>query len=250
MLKKLLTLLMICTMILGALTSCGPKEKGTDILYRYDKDTQGYTLTRAVSVVGHVYINTFKERPVTIIGEGAFENDKGGLFDSVELGENVIEIGERAFKGCSKLNSVKLGIHVQVIGKSAFEDCDALITARISDGVLTIQNNAYAFCDKLRNVYLGKNIKVIQENAFENCISLEHITIPIGIQSIANNAFLGCENIGRVFYEGTPEQWESVAVGEGNSTLLRRLYFYSATAPTDTEHRYWHYDKNGSKVLW
>lgn len=59
--------------------------------------------------------------------------DFGGAFlgskiTSVDIGDNVTQMGEAAFESCSELEKVKIGKNIEYIGNRAFRDCSRLST--------------------------------------------------------------------------------------------------------------------------
>lgn len=69
------------------------------------------------------------------------------------------------------------------------------------------------------SITLPENTTVIQDEAFLNCASMTSVTIPASVTHIGDRAFSGCDNLTFVFYNGTPEQWHKVNIGDGNEAL-------------------------------
>ena len=57
----------------------------------------------------------------------------------------VVEIGERAFTGCEKINSVALPDTVEVVGEEAFGKCSGLEELRLGAGITRIEENAIPY---------------------------------------------------------------------------------------------------------
>ena len=62
---------------------------------------------------------------VTIINQRVF---KGCAFESIELSDNVTEIGLLAFMDCTSLKTITLSSSVKSIGTTAFQGCDNIET--------------------------------------------------------------------------------------------------------------------------
>ena len=89
-------------------------------------------------------------------------------------GQQVVEIGERAFSNNLKLEYVQL-----------------------PDSVSVISDSAYFGCRNLKNIVFGLGIKKIGDNAFAECESLQSIQIFSNLDYIGKNAFTlsGIENV-------------------------------------------------------
>ena len=73
---------------------------------------------------------------------------------------------------------------------------------------------------------------VIEAEAFAGDTALTSVTIPAGVTEIRERAFYGCTNIKDVYYSGTVEQWDEIAIQSGNGPLTRAsLHCY--TNPDD-----------------
>ena len=96
---------------------------------------------------------------------------KGG--DSYYPGDNCYtsndEIGEYAFKDCSRLTSLTLPAGITSIGEYAFYGCSGLTSLNLPAGITEIG-----------------------ESTFSDCSGLTSLTLPDGITDIVNDAFSGC----------------------------------------------------------
>lgn len=67
--------------------------------------------------------------------------------------------------------------------------------------------------------------------------------------SIGEGAFNGCGSLKTVYYNGTKEDWNKIAIDLYNTNLTNATrYYYSETEPT-TDGNYWHY-VNGVPTVW
>ncbi|MBR4033568.1 MAG: leucine-rich repeat domain-containing protein, partial [Clostridia bacterium] len=121
---------------------------------------------------------------------------------SVNIPENVSNIGSSAFEGCSKITSVNIPKNVSSIGSSAFKGCSSLESVSISDGVKSIGSSAFAGCSKLENISLPESLEKIEDNAFKNCILIIVITIPENVQFVGEGILDGCVALKTVYVEG------------------------------------------------
>lgn len=90
----------------------------------------------------------------------------------VEVPDNVIEIGNGAFKGNHVVTEIKMLDRVSYIGHGAFYECSSL-----------------------ENISLSKSLTKIGNVVFQGCESLKEISIPSGVIEIGNGAFAFCDNL-------------------------------------------------------
>lgn len=90
----------------------------------------------------------------------------------VSIPDNVIAIGNEAFRNCTGLEDVSIPESVESIGSGAFQDCR-----------------------KLKKVVFPKNLKEIGLSAFSNCYSLSEIYLPDSVTKIGGNAFYCCTKL-------------------------------------------------------
>ena len=100
----------------------------------------------------------------------------------------------------------------------------------------------------LTSVALPAGLKEIENSAFASCPNLKIVSLTNSVDTIGESAFLSCNALTDVFYFGTPEQWNSIEIGNRNDCLLNAAlhfvdgeyeYIYvDATEATATEHGY------------
>ena len=127
---------------------------------------------------------------VTNIGNYAF----GGCstLTSVTMGDSEKSIGSYAFSGCNGLTSVTIGNLVTSIGNGAFWGCDGLESVIIPKSVVTISREAFRDCDGLTSVIIGDSVESIGTWTFYDCNSLKSLTIGKSLESIGYGAFYYC----------------------------------------------------------
>ena len=103
---------------------------------------------------------------ITRINQFAFYNIEN--IKEVWIGDNIKEIGEAAFYGCS-VQSVFINANALTIKKESFAYCSNLFKVIIGDEILGIDDRAFYYCKKLSSVTLGKNMTDIHYEAFEEC---------------------------------------------------------------------------------
>ena len=120
---------------------------------------------------------------------------EGEVFDSVELPDTLVRIGDRAFMG-NNLTSIAFPNGLKEIGLAAFQT-NQLAAIILPDTLTTLGGGAFATNPTLSNIHISRSMTEIPAGAFgcsdgKNWMeNLTEITIPEGITKIGNNAFAG-----------------------------------------------------------
>ena len=160
------------------------------VIPTFQTDATGKTLL--------VYNGTDKEvvipKEITLIGNGAFENNSTITKVSFESGSKIKNIARYSFKSCVNLKEVKLPNTLEKISYGAFEDCMRLEKVVIPSSVKTIEDNAFSGCSSLEEIDLKEGIETIGNKAFaETAIST--LYFPSSIQSFGEGVFTGCDQL-------------------------------------------------------
>jgi len=138
-----------------------------------------HTADLAEGATLYAYFNeTFIVNGTTLVGL----TDAGKELNSVEVSDNITEIGANAFAG-SQATSVTIPNTVTTIGESAFANNSNLQEVNIE----TVAQTA-AYAD-------GTGLATIGRRAFHNCTGIKELVIPSTVTSIANGALAGCDNL-------------------------------------------------------
>ncbi len=141
--------------------------------------------------------------------------------------ENLTEIPNGLFRGCSYLQEINLSEHITKFGDYAFTGCrniphiniDEKIVTYIGDGALSgidqfdtlhfekleyLGKGAFSDCKQLKEITFQPSCPIdsIGSNTFQNCESLTAIELPYGVTSIGDYAFSGCKNLKNVTIRG------------------------------------------------
>ena len=98
----------------------------------------------------------------------------------------IVEIGEKAFKGCTKLSDVQFPTTLNKIGANAFYGCSAITTITMPDNIRTLGDSAFQLCTNLSKVKLSSSLRTIPKAAFQGCTALTSIVIPEDVEEIAD----------------------------------------------------------------
>ena len=103
----------------------------------------------------------------------SLSNEKYSSEDGIIYNKDktIVEMGFPSLKGC-----VTLKDNVLELGDNAFRICELLDEIILNDNLLSIGSRA--FCNtQIKTIHLGPNVKYISHNAFFNCDTLETITV-------------------------------------------------------------------------
>ena len=117
---------------------------------------------------------------------------------SIDIPNQVENIGHYAFAGCSLLRTVLLGDSIETIGRGAFFECNSLRKISIPNSVIQIGESAFGNCYYLASLNIGSGVTNIGDSAFSNCSTIEEIYChPITPPTITENTF---DNYDAEFY--------------------------------------------------
>ena len=133
---------------------------------------------------------------VMSIGDGAFYNYYS--LTSITIPNSVTSIGINAFRWCYSLTSITIPSNVTSIDIYTFQGCYSLISITIPNSVTSIGNSVFYSCDSLTSITIPNSVTSIGTSAFTNCYSLTSITIPSSVKSIGQQAFSGCYSLSSI----------------------------------------------------
>ena len=136
------------------------------------------------------------------IGESAFEGCKNLTTLKFDFCEEIITtrkihsdstftLGDKCFKGCSKISTFSLGTRVQTIGADCFRDCSLIDELHIPNTCNSIGIHAFDNCTSLEEVEFidGSSLSIIPSYFCANCKTLKSVTFPTHITIIDSYAF-------------------------------------------------------------
>ena len=196
-------------------------------------------------------------KSVTTICDCAFENCYA--LEEVILSEGLTVIEDNAFRNAG-LKQITLPSTLTKLGEDAFAHCTALEEVQIKSKDYELGDRAFSFCDSLKgidysginNEYSGENNEPVYLGYW--CKGLEYVVLGFHTRRLDYTCFEGCRNLNKVFYTSTPYAFSNIEIDNKHGDLAEFIYsdvyYYSKTAPTDTEYNYWHYDENGFPAIW
>ena len=96
-------------------------------------------------------------------------------FDELRYFTGLTNIGNDAFRGCTRLNSVTIPNNVTSIGSNAFRGCNGFTSVTIPDNVISIGDNAFRECGNLMRINIGSGVKNIGSMAFGACTEMSEV---------------------------------------------------------------------------
>lgn len=164
---------------------------------------------------------------VQSIGESAFAYCVS--LSSITIPSSVTSFGSSVFAGCSSLTNIIIPDGVTSIGKDMFYYCTSLTSINIPNSVTDIGEYAFAGCSSLINIAVPDDVTSIGLGAFYECNNLISVTISKSVVNICDSAFYGCSSLTTVYYSGTEEQWNSIAIGIVNTDLTNATITFNYT---------------------
>ncbi len=187
----------------------------------------------------------------TLSDDGAYYTvskryDEGSVvIPATHLGIPVEYIDE--WIGSSDIYDVTIQGDRITVATAAFMDSTISEFRMENGGTISVGGQSFQNC---RNLHTIKGcITNVGQYSFQNCESLE--TIILADTIIAYKCFEGCSSLHTIYFYGSPEEWGSRYVQDGNDAIESAdVYYYSYDQPEEDEYRYWHYDVDNNPVVW
>ena len=143
---------------------------------------------------------------------------------------DYIQIG--SFYGCSSLTSIEMPNNVTNIGGSAFSGCSSLASIEIPNNVTNIGGSAFSGCSSLTSIVIPNKVTTIGGTIFTSCSSLTDIVIPNSLIYIGGDAFRRYSGTSsrfeNLYYNGTLEDWCNIdfySSGSNPMNYVTNIYF-------------------------
>ena len=125
---------------------------------------------------------------------------------SIDIPDNVTEIGDNAFGSCYLLETATIGKGLMRVGETIFRDCYNLITVNYNavrcDFIDNNFWNNFGWNDGVETLNISSEVGYIPKRAFSGC-KITSIDIPDNVTEICNEAFNDCQSL------------ETVTIGKG-----------------------------------
>jgi len=142
----------------------------------YEENIQGISGDANIVTFEESQLTSFDFENVVAIGNYAFRNCT--KITNIELPETCQSIGEGAFRDCSRLNHFEYSCDKLKLGSGTFYGCGKLAEITINADV--IPAGVCAGLSSLTTVTIGKDVKVINQLAFAGCGKLREFNIEEG----------------------------------------------------------------------
>ena len=107
----------------------------------------------------------------------------------------------------------------------------------IHSGTKIVYDGAFQNRKNIKNVVLPSGLLSIGQEAFRDCTKLQSITIPDSVATISMYAFLDCPYSLNVYYTGSKEQRDKMAIVAYNERLENATWHYDS-CPVGALHSY------------
>lgn len=198
--KKIILASILCFMIM--LSACSKKEEYPGFKFELNEDGMSYSFEGFDSNVTNdvVIPNTYKNKPVTKIGEYAFFYNS---VESVFISDNINTFLSNIFAGCDDLKKIEVAKDNNKFDSR--DDCNAIIltetntliagckTTKIPNDIEKIGLGAFQFIN-ITEIDIPNSVHTIEDYAFYHS-NLDYLVIPDNVLAIGNKAFAECRDL-------------------------------------------------------
>jgi hypothetical protein len=132
------------------------------------------------------------------------------------LPDSLETINDYGFNECL-FTSVQFGNSLKVIKQRAFYKNELLTMDSLPETLETIGSYAFSVCKSLRNISLPASLKTLDSGAFDSCSALSNVTINANSALTIGSFALGqCINLATVTFTGKPSSINSSAFSYSN----------------------------------
>ena len=158
-----------------ALGSYAPEREYTHTAYNSHVYVSCYLVTLVTTEGGEAGVNDF------IVNTSNYKTHFNSNYKSVQIppsgadGNPVTALRNDAFNGLNSLEEIILPDGITEIGERAFKDCTKLKDTGLTDSVAVIGREAYMGCDGITEITVGENVYSIGDRAFSEMENLKTI---------------------------------------------------------------------------
>jgi len=177
--------------------------------------------------------DTYKNKPVVCVSQLSSAN-----VQQVVFGNNVTEIGDRAFYGMEKLTSINIPARVSKIGYGAFHHCYSLTSAAFEkETQLTVlPANLFDGCSSLECFDIPDSVIEIGDYCFSSS-GIKSIEFPSTVTKIGIDVIFSCADLENIYFEDVTTITQFGGLG-GNLFNLDGIYINDLSAYLNTDRRF------------
>ena len=188
------------------------------------------------------------------------------LLNEVSVASSMTKIGKFQFYGFNTMTSITIHAKVTSIQIGAFGNCTNLKTVKYAGSrekfnMISLEGETSSPMYYANHFYAKENSVYVEVNNFTiNNVdqigkyqylgfTLNYIVL-YPIERINYSAFKNC-SLDAIYFKGTIDEFTSIIISLENEVFKNaKVYIYSEEEPTDNLYSYWHYDDEGTIVLW
>lgn len=223
----------------------GPKKVYNDFAQSGGDSTHQWIQKAAVKYIGNQYLDVQNDNQshtsswsIPDDGNGNYiteaNADKGvfataGNISTLNIGKNLVGIGNFAFYECTSLSSVSFGNGLKVVGNWAFAACGSLNNVDIPEACLLQQMGDHAFyrCIGLDTFRVPISVKYIGDYAFAECSFLNSIDLCNSgndrsksiLQELGWNVFENCQTLSSLTFPYNYKETPDISIVKGCKNL-------------------------------
>ncbi|MDE6666545.1 MAG: methyltransferase domain-containing protein [Ruminococcus sp.] len=192
------------------------------VYYEYDEEEQGYFLEYIEGKTDNLVIPD-QINGIDVKGFGDIEDFNDRIGDRITISADnkyFALVDDVLFSG----DGTELYIYMQKKKDESYI---------VPSGVKIIAPDAFT-CAKPKNIVISEGVTHIYQYAFAVCKNIEKIYLPSTLELISLKVFnfFGTDNL-KVYYGGTPEQWQKLNSEHGRFITYDKIYYNSPVPYTD-----------------
>lgn len=162
------------------------------------------------------------------IGEAAFAGCSG-IKGELVIPNGISALNSYTFNGCTGIERLVIPENVTQLGDNVFLNCTGIKYLKIPIST-NYWNNKFSGVTNIEEIYFSKGTGVGLSLAnwqasgalcYQSREKLTKVTLENGITSIGDYTFYGCSNISEVYYTGSLENWNLITIGVGNGNITK-----------------------------
>ena len=249
--KKVLLIVMICTLVIMAATGCakvceGPHNEVIDEAVAPSCTKTGLTEGKHCADCGTVIVkqekvpaqHNYTDKVVQhSMLEGRYLamvctlceyelDEKFSIGLEIKADDETMTCTVKGKGECSdkeiNIPPVISGYRVVGIAKRAFSGERKITKIKVPDGITSVGDYAFSNCSKLTSIILPDGVTNMGTQAFSYCPRLKLLVIPEGVNAIKTATFFSCNNLEDVVI---PSSVKSISTQAFASANLKKIYY-------------------------